>query len=138
MNKALLTDTLHTSVLELTMEQKILSRFEALENLIRDYNGDAPCNDLINDYVDHGIELAADAGKKGFTRLQESWLRRIYTTLRDTGLNTSSSETWRLACLESLYQPFFALMHIYKERPNGRYSLRAMNHEMQIISHYII
>lgn len=136
MNNAL--STAHTPVPELAMKQKTLSHFEALEKLILDYKGSTPRSDLINDYVDRGIELAADAGIKGFTRLQESWLRRIYTTLRDTGLNTSRNEAWRSVCLESLYQPFFALMHIYRERPHGRDCLRAMNREMQVISHYII
>jgi hypothetical protein len=138
MNNALSNSSLHTPAPELAIEQKTLSNFEALEKLIREYTGSAPRGDLINDYVDRGIELAADAGVKGFTRLQESWLRRIYTTLRDTGLNSSRSEAWRSICLESLYQPFFALMHIYRERPHGRYCLRSMNREMQIISHYII
>lgn len=128
----------HTPVPELAIEQKTLSHFEALEQRIREFQGNTPRSDLINDYVDRGIELAEDAGMKGFTRLQESWLRRIYTTLRDAGLNTSSCEAWRSMCLESLYQPFFALIHIYRERPRGRYYLRAMNQEMQVISQYII
>lgn len=125
-----------------TIEHTHLSQFEALEKLIRNYQGAAPRSDIVNQYVDTGIELAADAGVKGFNRLQESWLRRMYTTLRDTGLNHSCSAAWRSVCLESLYQPFFALMHIYRERPDGHLCLRAMSNkmqsEMQLISRYIL
>ena len=115
-----------------------ISRFETLDATIRQYRGSQQRCDLLNDYLDTGLELATDAGFKGLTRLQESWLRRVYTTLRDAGLNSECGELWRQSCLESLYQPFFALSHLYRNRPDGRYALRYLSREMQVISGYLL
>lgn len=97
-----------------------------------------PSSELLNQYIDSGLELAISAGDSGLTRLQESWLRRLYTTLRDTGLDPKRSECSRSLCFDGLYQVFFALRHLYKARPGGERSLRNLVREMQFISHHLV
>jgi len=115
-----------------------IDRFESLDRMIRSYHGNQHRSDLINHYIDTGLDLATDAGEQGLTRLQESWLRRMYSTLRDAGINPLLPEHWRQACLESLYQPFFALQHLYKKRFDGAYALRYLSREMQVIAGYLL
>ncbi|TNC91730.1 hypothetical protein [Thalassolituus sp.] len=126
------------SASRLSIAHEHMDRFDSLDNMIRNYHGEQLRSDLLNDFIDTGLELATDAGNKGLSRLQESWLRRIYTTLRDSGINSELPAHWRQACLESLYQPFFALQHIYQSRRDGRYALRYLSREMQVISGYLL
>lgn len=95
-------------------------------------------SELLDHYLDTGLELAISAGTSGLTRLQESWLRRIYTTLRSTSLDPEREEASRTLCFDALYQVFFALRHMYKARPGGERSLRNLVREMQFISHHLV
>lgn len=113
-------------------------RLEKLENTIRTYHGDKPHIEWLNDYLDMGLELAQEAGERNLTRLQESWLRRIYNTLRDTGVNVSCNEVWRHQCLEYLYQPFFALQHLYRAQPGGGSRIKTLSRDYSFISRYVI
>ena len=95
-------------------------------------------SELLDHYLDTGLDLAISAGTSGLTRLQESWLRRIYTTLRSTSLDPEREEASRTLCFDALYQVFFALRHMYKARPGGERSLRNLVREMQFISHHLV
>ena len=113
-------------------------RLERLENTIRSYHGDELHHEWLNDYLDAGLELAQEAGERDLIRLQESWLRRIYNTLRDTGVNVSCGEAWRHQCLEYLYQPFFALQHLYRAQPGSNSRIKALSRDFSFISRYVI
>ncbi|MEC8907927.1 MAG: hypothetical protein VX771_11495 [Pseudomonadota bacterium] len=95
-------------------------------------------SELLDHYLDTGLDLAIKAGTSGLTRLQESWLRRIYTTLRSISLDPECEEASRTLCFDALYQVFFALRHMYKARPGGERCLRNLVREMQFISHHLV
>ena len=111
-------------------------QFTALEQRIT--NSRTLNSELLDHYLDTGLDLAISAGTSGLTRLQESWLRRIYTTLRSTSLDPEREEASRTLCFDALYQVFFALRHMYKARPGGERSLRNLVREMQFISHHLV
>ena len=110
--------------------------FDVLENqVISGLPNETHCIDA---YLDAGLELALSAGQRGYTRMQESWLRRVYTTLRNAGLDSTLPHAHRERCLDTLHQAFFALRHLYLNRPGGYGSLRALTREMQLIGRYIL
>ena len=111
-------------------------QFTALEQSIT--NSRTLNSELLDHYLDTGLDLAISAGTSGLTRLQESWLRRIYTTLRSISLDPECEEASRTLCFDALYQVFFALRHMYKARPGGERSLRNLVREMQFISHHLV
>ena len=111
-------------------------QFTALEQSIT--NSRTLNSELLDHYLDTGLDLAISAGTSGLTRLQESWLRRIYTTLRSTSLDPEREEASRTLCFDALYQVFFALRHMYKARSGGERSLRNLVREMQFISHHLV
>ena len=111
-------------------------QFSALESTVT--TSSELSGELLDQYMDTGLDLEINAGASGMTRLQESWLRRLYTTLRDTGLDPRRHETSRALCFDALYQVFFALRHIYRSRPGGECSLRKLSREMQFISHHLV
>jgi|TARA_B100000029_G_scaffold516676_2_gene632624 hypothetical protein len=111
-------------------------QFTVLELSITNYR--SLNSELLDHYLDTGLDLAINAGSSGLTRLQESWLRRIYTTLRSISLDPECEEASRTLCFDALYQVFFALRHMYKARPGGERSLRNLVREMQFISHHLV
>lgn len=115
-------------------------RFEALEQSIRDYRGEQPQVRWLEQYLDAGLELACNAGQKQLWALQESWLHRVYRTLRDTGLNLNASNAWRRACLEALYQPFFALRHLPRGQQDPRCGqrLHVILRDFAVISRHLV
>lgn len=109
-------------------------RLEQLEGLIRHYNGHDLHADWLNEYLDLGLELASFAGHRQLQPLQESWLTRLYNTLRDGALNPLADGHWRHLCLDYLYQPFFALTQIYRQQPGKRFRLLALRNEFSTLS----
>ena len=90
------------------------------------------CQSLVDEYLDLGLEMAHDAGQKQRHQLQESWLKRVYKTLFKASLNRLLPDTWRSQCLESLYQPLFALHYLYLDQGQGEQKLRALHHELNV------
>ena len=127
-------DNLHPRPTTTGMSQS--DQFTAIELSIT--NSRTLNSELLDHYLDTGLDLAISAGTSGLTRLQESWLRRIYTTLRSTSLDPEREEASRTLCFDALYQVFFALRHMYKARPGGERSLRNLVREMQFISHHLV
>lgn len=108
--------------------------FDALEQRFEQtMNQPEVINELADTLLDYGLILASDAGQRGLTRLQESWLRRVYRTLLRQCINTTLPAPCRTACANALYQVAFALRHLYAARPGGERSLRTLMQEMQFI-----
>jgi hypothetical protein len=117
-----------------------LDRFQQLENDIRH------CPKLkkleqqeayLNEYIDLGLDMANKAGLANRIQLQESWLKRVYKTLFETTLDLVEPEYWRNLCCEYLYQPLFALRHLYRNHPQGKYRMRIMCNELSVTSRYL-
>ncbi|KZZ42665.1 MAG: hypothetical protein MK185_12040 [Saccharospirillaceae bacterium] len=115
-----------------------IRRLEVLESRIQRYGGDILHPEWIDEYIDLGLELAEHAGQRNFQPLQESWLKRIYRTLRDTAFNLDCHENWRQQCLDFLYQPSFALQHFYREQPNGKLKIRLLFKDLSMITRYVV
>lgn len=124
--------------LAFTGQDHAIRRLELLEARIQQYCGDIQHPEWIDEYIDVGLELAGHAGRRNLKPLQESWLKRIYKTLRDTAFNLQCHENWRQQCLDFLYQPFFALQHFYREQPNGRAKVRLLSEDLSLISRYVV
>jgi hypothetical protein len=92
---------------------------------------------FLNEYIDLGLEMANKAGLANRIQLQESWLKRVYKTLFETTLDLVEPEYWRNMCCDYLYQPLFALKHLYRNHPQGKYRLRAMCNELSVTSRYL-
>ncbi|UXD88797.1 hypothetical protein [Thalassolituus hydrocarboniclasticus] len=112
-------------------------RLAQLEMQIRAYQGCELHPEWLNEYLDLGLELACRAAERQLQPLQESWLTRMYNTLRDATFNPCASSNWRCQCLDYLYQPFFALQHIYRSQPERRNHLRMLVHEFTLASRYL-
>ena len=118
-----------------------LDRFQQLENTIRH----CPCKKQqialqeanLNEYIDLGLDMANKAGQANRTQLQESWLKRVYKTLFETTLDLVEPEYWRELCCEYLYQPLFALKHLYRNHPQGKYRIQSLYRELSVTSRYI-
>lgn len=117
-----------------------LDRFQQLENDIRH----CPKRNLLeqqeanlNEYIDLGLDMANKAGLANRVQLQESWLKRVYKTLFETTLDLVEPEHWRNLCSEYLYQPLFALKHLYRNHPKGKYRMRVICNELSVTSRYL-
>lgn len=121
-----------------TGQDHAIQRLERLEARIQRYSGDVQHPEWIDEYIDLGLELAEYAGSREFIPLQESWLKRIYKTLRDTAFNLECHENWRQQCLDFLYQPFFALQHFYRDQPNGKTKVRLLFKELSVMTRYVV
>ncbi|QQD23226.1 hypothetical protein GJQ55_01500 [Venatoribacter cucullus] len=128
------TTARHLSLLPAAAPLPVVQQLEQLEQQIRSHKGLELHADWLNEYLDLGLEMACTAGQRQLTALQESWLTRLYNTLRDAALNTSLPSTWRQLCLDYLYQPFFVLSHLYREQPGRGLRLRALVHEFALLS----
>ncbi|ASP38320.1 hypothetical protein CHH28_06335 [Bacterioplanes sanyensis] len=115
-------------------------RFEQLEQRIRQFRGDTVHQQWLDAYLDQGLELACRAGQRELWALQESWLHRMYRALRDTGLDLKASTPWRAACLEALYQPFFALRHLPRGQHDPRCGqrLHVILRDFAVISRHLV
>ncbi|MCY0964881.1 hypothetical protein [Parathalassolituus penaei] len=112
-------------------------RLEQLESLIRSAGGQQ-LESWLNEYLDLGLELAAAAGARRLPALQESWLRRIYTHIRNTAICDHCNDGQRQRCLECLYQPYFALRHLYSGSRDGQMHLRRLSQDLSTVSRYLL
>ncbi|UTW47881.1 hypothetical protein [Bacterioplanoides sp. SCSIO 12839] len=119
-------------------QEHAIRRLEQLEGRIQQYSDTIQHPEWLNEYIDLGLDLAEHAGSRNLRPLQESWLKRIYKTLRDTAFNLDCHENWRQQCLDFLYQPFFALQHFYREQPNGRQKVRLLFKDLSMITRYVV
>ncbi len=115
-------------------------RLEQLEREIRNSNSsnDGYLRLWLNEYLDIGLELADIARQNQLSSLQESWLKRLYRFLRDTAFRLDCCECCRTQCLEYLYQPYFALRHVYQADNNGEQKIRRMNKDLEVIARYVL
>jgi len=117
-----------------------LNRFQQLENDIRHCPKRIHFEQqeaFLNEYIDLGLDMANKAGLENRIQLQESWLKRVYKTLFETTLDLVEPEYWRNLCFEYLYQPLFALKHLYRSHPQGKLRLRLMCNELSVTSRYL-
>ncbi|MGK0405433.1 MAG: hypothetical protein ACJAR6_000805 [Oleispira sp.] len=118
-----------------------MNRFHHLENTVRH----CPCEIQqvalreihLNEYIDLALEMASKAGLFNNTQLQESWLKRVYTTLLETTLDLIEPEHWRKICSDYLYQPLFALKHLYRNHPKNQRRIQTLYQELSVTSHYL-
>ncbi|WP_430461276.1 hypothetical protein ACQUQU_00400 [Thalassolituus sp. LLYu03] len=105
-----------------------------LEHSITQANNSAAPDALLNEYLDLVLTCAASAGERHLPALQESWLTRLYMTLRQAALNPQACPHWRQSCFDYLYQAFFVLKHLYTGVPSQRRKLRGLTHEFSTLS----
>ena len=123
--------------------QAQLQRFQDLESDIRHCEACSAAQkkaqqvEQLNEYIDLGLEMANQAGYANRTYLQESWLKRLYNTLFETALDMVQPEYWRALCLDYLYQPLFALQHLYRNHPHKEQQIKKLFHEIHITSRYL-
>ena len=113
-----------------TLEESELSR---LEQKLCDQAPLSQKARWLNDYLDLGLELACRAGERRLTRLQTSWVQRLYQTLRASALSHDAPLGWHSLCADYLYQPYFALVHLYRINPACSQQLRYLTHEFTLI-----
>lgn len=89
--------------------------------------------DLLNEYLDLGLDAALYAGQQKLLPLQESWLIRLYSTLRSAASNPATPAGWRKTCFDYLYQPFFALQSLYLATPGASYKLYRLRQEFSAL-----
>ena len=124
-----------------------LSRFQQLEqtmilhsNSLQEISAQEA---QLNEYIDIGLEMACQAGLLKLQALQENWLKRVYNTLLETTKDVLKPKPWREMCQEYLYQPLFALKHIYLSQPqtpalpNKKQSLQSLYKELSVNSQYL-
>mgnify|MGYP000648669501 CR=1 FL=1 len=117
-----------------------LQRFQILESNIRHFSSAEDLKNQeakLNEYIDLGLDMANKAHLKNRIQLQESWLKRVYKTLFETTIDLVEPESWRQLCREYLYQPLFALKHLYRNHPQGKLRLRAMCSELSVTGRYL-
>lgn len=90
-----------------------LYRLCELETQICSYRGCACQSQWLEEYLDLALEIASDKPEPW----QEGWVQRIFNTLSRAINNPTASLAWRKQCYDYLYQPFFVLLQIYKQRP---------------------
>jgi hypothetical protein len=118
-----------------------MNRFHHLEDTIRH----CPCEIQLvalqeahlNEYIDLALDMASKAGLFNNIQLQESWLKRIYNTLLATTLDLVEPEHWRKICSEYLYQPLFALKHLYQNNAQSQRRIQTLYQELSVTSHYL-
>lgn len=115
-----------------------LDQFESLEYRLSLVQYTPLSQEYLDQYIDLGLELAQQAGERNLLALQESWLKRIYTQLKNAAFRMESHQRWRQLCLDYLYQPFFALQHFYQSHPNGKNSTRLLLNDLSRTSQYVI
>lgn len=124
----------------LSIQANELNRFQQLENDIRHCPKPKQLEQqeaCLNEYIDLGLDMATKAGLANRILLQESWLKRVYKTLFETTLDLVEPEYWRNLCNEYLYQPLFALKHLYRNHPQGKVRLKIMCNELSVTSRYL-
>jgi hypothetical protein len=118
-----------------------MNRFHQLEDTVRHCPWEIQQVTLqeahLNEYIDLALDMASKAGLFNNTRLQESWLKRIYNTLLETTLDAVEPEHWRKICSEYLYQPLFALKHLYRNHPKSQRKIQTLYQELSVTSHYL-
>jgi hypothetical protein len=118
-----------------------LDRFHQLETTIRHCPNQKQQVSIqvaqLNEYIDLGLDMATKAGLANRVQLQESWLKRVYKTLFETTLDLVEPEYWRELCFDYLYQPLFALKHLYRNHPQGKLRIRALYNELAVTSRYL-
>jgi hypothetical protein len=118
-----------------------MNRFHQLEDTIRHCPCDIQQVTLqeahLNEYIDLALDMASKAGLFNNTRLQESWLKRVYNTLLATTLDGVEPEHWRKICFEYLYQPLFALKHLYLNNSQSQRRIQTLYQELSVASHYL-
>jgi|TARA_B110000211_G_C13644627_1_gene363215 hypothetical protein len=118
-----------------------LDRFHQLENTIRHCTTELRQVALqkanLNEYIDIGLDMATKAGITNHPQLQESWLKRVYNTLFETTSDMVEPEYWREVCSEYLYQPLFALKHLYRNHPHGKRKIQMLYKELSVTAHYL-
>lgn len=120
-----------------------LNRFQQLENDIRHCPKFKQLDQLkqqeiyLNEYIDIGLDMANKAGVANRIQLQESWLKRVYKTLFETTLDLVEPEYWRNLCYEYLYQPLFALNHLYRNHPQGKRKIQMLYKELSVTASYL-
>ncbi|WP_028293237.1 hypothetical protein [Oceanobacter kriegii] len=112
-------------------------RLELLEHRIRSEQNETRLAMWIDSYLDMGLELASHAALNKLPCLQESWLRRMYNLLRDAAFLNHSRAVNRTLCLENLYQPYFALRHLYSAQPDRRACLKNLSRDMAVTAQYL-
>lgn len=115
-----------------------IQRFEQLEFSLRNSQSDASLRLWLDEYLDIGLELADIARRKNQKVLQESWLKRVYCFMRDTAFRQNCRPIFRHYCLEYLYQPYFALRHVYQFDDNGDQKIRRLNKDLDVIARYVL
>lgn len=115
-----------------------IERLEQLEDLLRNSLTDASLRNWLEEYMDIGLELANAAHCKHQLVLQESWLKRLFCFLRDTAFRQDCRPLCRHLCLEYLYQPYFALRHVYQSDINGEQKMRRINKDLEVIARYVL
>jgi hypothetical protein len=118
-----------------------MNRFHHLEDTVRH----CPCEIQLvalrevhlNEYIDLALEMASKTGLFNNTHLQESWLKRVYNTLLETTLDVVEPEHWRNICSEYLYQPLFALKHLYRNNSQSQRRIQILYQELSVTSHYL-
>jgi hypothetical protein len=128
------------SNIQLSQAKKI-NRFHYLEEAVRHCPWEIQPLALqeahLNEYIDLALDMAIKAGLLSNTHLQESWLKRVYNTLLATTLDVVEPEHWRKTCSEYLYQPLFALKHLYRNHPKSQRKIQTLYQELSVTSHYL-
>ncbi|MBM97172.1 MAG: hypothetical protein CMI09_15145 [Oceanospirillaceae bacterium] len=126
-----------TAAMEYSASDQI-ERLEQLEHSLRNSLSDACLRRWLEEYIDIGLELADTARTKHQHVLQESWLKRLFSFLRDTAFRQDCRPLCRHLCLEYLYQPYFALRHVYQSDSNGEQKMRRINKDLEVIARYVL
>jgi hypothetical protein len=128
------------SNIQLSQAQQ-MNRFHQLENTIRhcpyEIQQVALQEAHLNEYIDLALDMASKVGLFNNTQLQESWLKRVYNTLFETTLDVLEPEHWRKICSAYLYQPLFALKHLYRNHPQSQRKIQTLYQELSVTSHYL-
>lgn len=115
-----------------------IDRLEQLEGTLKNHMSYASLCPCLEEYLDIGLELANEAHQKRQLVLQESWLKRLFCFLRDTAFRQDCHPECRKQCLDYLYQPYFALRHIYQSDINGEQKMRRINKDLEVIARYVL
>lgn len=108
-----------------TLEQ----RFEQLEQRISQGKlGDS--FQMLDEYVDLGLTLAADANDKRMMLVQESFLSRLYRTMLKGANNPRHTLVSQEQHREFLHPLFCVLKHFYQSQPNGEEQLKYLDQSL--------
>lgn len=93
-----------------SQRQQTIQNLESMETDSRHHNFQITTQ-WLDRYLDLGLQLALQMTAPGLNALKESWLQRLYRTLRALSIRTDSSNDQRQQAFARLYQVFFALKH---------------------------